>query len=353
MDKKNKKSLILLLMLLVIFIFTLTRALKPVKPKTIVMSSPDGKVEKINIQENEKSSMEDKVFSFQEIDQSVNKLQSLMKSIEEEEQQVASVSVSKDPFTKPGTKQLSPGTGQSPYTSILVQEIPAPDFKISGIVYDKEKPMVILDDEIKSENETKSGYLVKKILPDRVILKYKDKDFILYVKSDSIESTGISEIKLSDAIETGDTDIATSTANTYRSILKDNSPKFATVEKTDTVSSQPVVRQKKITRSQSIVLPDVNENAQKILTIQVASFAGNKKTQAIEFAKMLLSGGYENVRVEKIKNMYTVRIGVASDADILVPLCDGLRKYSETSFVRTAFYIQERIIFPPQNDMNI
>ncbi|HOL34339.1 MAG TPA: SPOR domain-containing protein [bacterium] len=353
MDKKNKKNVILLLVLLVIFIFTLVRALKPVKLKTITISSPDGKAEKINIQKGEtSSSKQDRIFSFQEIDQSISKVQSLVKSIEEEHR-VSSVSVSRDPFVKPGAKQISTGTRPSEYTSILVQEIPAPDFKISGIVYDKEKPMVILDDEIKAENEIKSGYLVQKILPDRVILKYKDKQFVLYVNSDSIENAGGSEVKLSDAIETGDTDIFITKANTYRSILKDSSANYQSSKKTEIIASQLAINQNNTTKNQAVAISDTIDRTQKILTVQVASFAGNKKTQAIEFAKTLLSEGYENVRVEKIKNMYTVRIGVASDTDTLIPLCENLKKYSETSFVRTAFYIQKRIVFPPQNDMNI
>ncbi|MGB9642473.1 MAG: SPOR domain-containing protein [Candidatus Ratteibacteria bacterium] len=340
MDKKNKKSLILLLVLLLIFVFTLVRALKPVKPKTIVVSSPGEGITTVR-QENS-SSKENRILSFQEMDQSISKVQSLVKSIDQQDQQVSTSASYRDPFLKPGAKQTLAGTRPSEYTSILVQEIPAPDFKISGIVYDKEKPMVILDDEIKAEKETKSGYTVEKILPDRVILKYKDKQFVLYVNNGkNVEGT---ELKMTDIAD--DTEISMVAQKGSDVIEKKNKITEMSANLSEDTS---ILKESRISTTSF----DEESRKEKIFTVQVASFSENKKEIAINLARKLVSDGYMEVRVEKINGMYTVRIGKSDKIDGLIPLYEQMKEYSETSFVRKAFYIEERIIFPPEDKVNM
>ncbi|MGC8805898.1 MAG: SPOR domain-containing protein, partial [Candidatus Ratteibacteria bacterium] len=325
MDKKNKKSLILLLVLLLIFVFTLVRALKPVKPKTIVVSSPGEGITTVR-QENS-SSKENRILSFQEMDQSISKVQSLVKSIDQQDQQVSTSASYRDPFLKPGAKQTLAGTRPSEYTSILVQEIPAPDFKISGIVYDKEKPMVILDDEIKAEKETKSGYTVEKILPDRVILKYKDKQFVLYVNNGkNVEGT---ELKMTDIAD--DTEISMVAQKGSDVIEKKNKITEMSANLSEDTS---IFKESRISTTSF----DEESRKEKIFTVQVASFSENKKEIAINLARKLVSDGYMEVRVEKINGMYTVRIGKSDKIDGLIPLYEQMKEYSETSFVRKAFY---------------
>ncbi|MCM8767457.1 MAG: hypothetical protein NC921_01565 [Candidatus Omnitrophica bacterium] len=56
-------------------------------------------------------------------------------------------------------------------------KIEKPDFKISGIVYDKEKPYVILNNEIKEEGNEIGNFIIQKIYPEKIILKDKNENF--------------------------------------------------------------------------------------------------------------------------------------------------------------------------------
>lgn len=335
MEKKNKKTLILLIVLLIIFIFTLTRALKVSKPKTITVSQnnigQEIQQEKIASKNNED------LFDFQEIDASLSKLQSIVKNIDEQSSQT-SIEIRKNPFKQTSEKIINSG-------SILRQDyVSEPDFKISGILYDKEKPMVIIDNEVKSENETKSGYSIYKIFSDRVILKKQDREFILYVSSD----------KISDAINMPEenlveTKFSTNETTLYQPIVTniDKPEKNSSIPKT--VVEPTIVKYE--TKEKSTI--DFSESEiKKIITVQIASFGENRKKQAIEFAKRLVSDGYKNVRVEKINDLYTVRIGTAQDKEELISLCENLKKYSETSFIRTGFLIKERIVYPPIENLS-
>jgi len=332
MDKKNKKTLILLVVLLLIFVFTLTRALKPVKPKTITINPQNKEGEKnAVVQQSEK----DELFSFEEIDTTIKKIQTLVKNIEESEKQVVKIETNKDPFQKPITKKYDVEKVQ--VSSILIPEVPvAPDFKVSGIIYDKNRPMAIIDDEIKSEKEIKSGYTIEKILPDRVILSYKDKQFTLFVNNGkNFENTNL---RISDA--SNDTGVSVATQNTTGLIdSKRNENRIAMI-------SGNLSEDTSVLKESSIATAQIDSTEQeKIFTIQVASFAENKKDMAINFAKKLISDGYEDVRVEKINGMYTIRIGKSSEKNDLIPLYEQIKQYSETSFLRKALYVRERIIF--------
>lgn len=353
MEKKNNKTLMLLFILILIFIFTLIRALKPAKPKTITVGQDEKLNEIVMTKQDVLSDKSDKVFDFQQIDMSMAKLQSIIKNIEEQEKQTIAIETNKNPFKQPGTQ---PVKMTSATVSILEPNyIPVPDFKISGIIYDKERPMAIIDDEVKAENEIKSGYKIHKILADRVILQRENKEFVLFVNS-SISAKNIrGEINMSDVPNTGDTEIFAKENKTY-SILKNTNNNTNEKNSIERVVA-PEVRKKEETIFTEMYSrePSINsgKNFQKILTVQVASFGRNRKHQAIEFAKKLQNFGFENVRVEKIDGIYTVRVGNNFDRNDLTVLCQQLKQFSETSFIRTAYLIENRIIYPPVEDINL
>ncbi|MCM8785454.1 MAG: hypothetical protein NC827_01670 [Candidatus Omnitrophica bacterium] len=67
---------------------------------------------------------------------------------------------------------------------IIVKEIEKkepikPDFKISGIVYDKKNPYVIINNEIKEEGEKISNFIIQKIYPEKIILKDEMENFFI------------------------------------------------------------------------------------------------------------------------------------------------------------------------------
>ncbi|MCM8788668.1 MAG: SPOR domain-containing protein, partial [Candidatus Omnitrophica bacterium] len=294
----------------------------------------------------------DKIFDFHQIDMSVNKLQCIIKNIEEQEKQTIAVEINKNPFRQPGAES-SRMTSDS--ASILKQDyISTPDFKVSGILYDKEKPMVIIDDEVKSENEIKSGYTIYRILADRVILRRENKEFVLYI-SPSISAKNIDDgINLSDATDSGDTEIYAKENITYSILRKLDHNAFETSEKISPTIDREVKPEKK--KEKVFGETDVKTlslSPEKILTVQVASFGKNRKQQAIEFARKLENSGFENIRVEKINGIYTVRAGKTDDRNDLINLCQQLKQFSETSFIRTAYVIQNRIIYPPMENINL
>lgn len=343
MEKKNKKTLIILFILLVIFIFTLARALKPVKPRTITVTQGEGKQEIIPV--GEKPSYKEEVFDFQQIDMSVSKLQSIAKSLEQQEEQFVVIETKKNPFQV----KSSVIAGKSPDTvSILRQDyVEAPDFRISGIVYDRYKPMVIIDDEIKAESETKDGYTIKKILADRIILRRENKEFVLHIGSDNNTISGA--INISDSTDLGDTGIFTG-GNKIQNIFSESSD--SSVQKSFVKESDSIINTVTEPKDNELSLL-AQQHYKKALTIQIASFGANKRKQAIEFAKKITDDGYQSVRVEFVDGMYTVRAGIAKDKEDLIPLCEELKKYSETSFIRTAYVIHTRIVYPPLTNITL
>ncbi len=339
MKKKNKKSLLLLGILLLIFIFTFVRALKPVKTTTTVISE-SGSEEILN-GGNEASSSSKELFDFKEFDRVVNRVQTLVKNIEQQQGESFRLSISRDPFSHPDTRYTDSKIETSSSKATASEIIVAPDFRVSGIVYDSEEPMVVIDDEVKAENETKSGYTISKILPDRVFLKYRDKTFVLYVDSENIVEK--QPFQISDADDVSDTLVFSSVRKNYRSILKD-SDGIAAGSSTAVRNSQPAISTLNIRGSYSD-----NRTNERIMTIQVASFDMNREKNAIELARKIISDGFVDVRVEKINGMYAIRVGRAAAIDDLTDLCGQLKKYSDSSFVRKAFYMENRIVFPQQD----
>ncbi|MCM8758654.1 MAG: SPOR domain-containing protein [Candidatus Omnitrophica bacterium] len=328
MERKNKKTLVLLFVLLLIFIFTLARALKPIKPRTITTTHREDIEQQLLSQKNED------MFDFQQLDASISKLQSIVRNIEQEQSQIIVIETKKNSFRQMEARVQS-GASSEPVSILRQDYVEIPDFRISGIVYDKEKPMVVIDNEVKAENDTKDGYTIKKILADRVILKRDNKEFVLFSNSNSVDFTN--SLNISDSTESNDTGIF-SKESAVQPVISRNT-EYETKQFSFVVEKS----------ADSFIQIEKN----RIFTIQLASFGKNKKKQAIEFAKKILDNGFENVRVEHINGMYTVRAGVAQEKDGLLALYEELKKYSDTLFVRSAYLVQSRIVYPPLTNINM
>ncbi|MCM8815680.1 MAG: SPOR domain-containing protein [Candidatus Omnitrophica bacterium] len=344
MEKKNKRAIVALFVLILIFIFTLVRALKPAKPRTVVINTGESTQNVIIDQQGLSQTKDDKVFDFQQVDVSLSKLLSIIKHIEEQEKQAITIETTKNPFRQPNTLTVKMPSEPS---SILKQDYAsAPDFRISGILYDKDKPMVIIDDEVKMENEIKSGYTIYRIFADRIILRHDNKEYTLYVNSPISTGFITDEIKMSDVTKTRDTEVFVEN-KAYPPLKQSEYYISETFEKL-----LPVIHEKAETEKRKYTLL-TEGNSQKIITVQVASFGINKQQQAIEFARTLEDSGFENVRVERINGFYTVRAGKSNDKNDLTDLCQKLKQFSSTAFIRTAYLIQNRIIYPPAVNINL
>ena len=83
-----------------------------------------------------------------------------------------------------------------------------------------------------------------------------------------------------------------------------------------------------------------------IITVQVCSYTKTEINNALETAKFLKSSGYQNVRVEHIGSLYTIRVGSYQTMAQAQKVNKRLQKQFPTSFVRNAYLIQQRIIWP-------
>ncbi|MCD6221003.1 hypothetical protein J7K25_02450, partial [bacterium] len=54
-----------------------------------------------------------------------------------------------------------------------------PEFNLSGIVYDDKKPIVILNSKVVEEKKYLGEYQIYKIFPEKVIIKYKNRYFVI------------------------------------------------------------------------------------------------------------------------------------------------------------------------------
>lgn len=95
-----------------------------------------------------------------------------------------------------------------------------------------------------------------------------------------------------------------------------------------------------------------SEKVQKIYTIQIGSFVKADLNKAIETAKSLENKEYlENVRVESISNLFTVRAGNYGSIEEAKKIHEELKKLFPKSFVRDAYYIKQRIVYPVEKEI--
>ena len=95
------------------------------------------------------------------------------------------------------------------------------------------------------------------------------------------------------------------------------------------------------------------ENNRTVYTIQVSSHQQQDLPEAIEIARRLQKKNFSDVRVELIGQFYTVRVGTYQSENETRTVFQEIRKEFPDSFVRTGYYIVERIVYPEKNTQPI
>jgi len=83
-----------------------------------------------------------------------------------------------------------------------------------------------------------------------------------------------------------------------------------------------------------------------IYTIQISSFAETEMEANKKIANMLESKGYQDIRIEKIGGSYTLRVGRYTNREKAQETYASIKQMYPNSFLRTAYYIPERIVYP-------
>jgi len=83
---------------------------------------------------------------------------------------------------------------------------------------------------------------------------------------------------------------------------------------------------------------------EEIYTIQIASYTRTGFTRAKELIEQLKDTGIEDIRLEKINDIFTVRAGVYKTKQEAEQTLEKLKKTLPDSFVKKAYYIEERIV---------
>lgn len=252
------------------------------------------------------------------IESDLTRIESALAKMGAEENRGLTAEMPRDPF-HPYVGGRSIVREQAGQPAVVTETTDAPTFVVSGIVYDKEKPLAIIDEEVKTQDEVKAGYLIYRILPDRVLLKKKGQTFVLRVDSSRPEFPADSGIQLSEDTESTDSRLQ---------VLKD--------DRVGPAADAPVAGKP----DYSLRPPDT------IKTIQVASFGTEGRTACLEMARSLEARGYSEVRAECIEGVYTVRVGRFQRNQDISELYRELKEISDSAFIRTAYYIEERIIHP-------
>jgi len=91
------------------------------------------------------------------------------------------------------------------------------------------------------------------------------------------------------------------------------------------------------------------ENHKTVYTIQVSSHQPQDLPKAIEIARRLQEKNFSDVRVELIGQLYAVRLGMYQKEKETWPVFQEIKQEFPDSFVRTGYYLPERIVYPEKN----
>jgi len=71
------------------------------------------------------------------------------------------------------------------FESIIIEE--PPNFKITGIIYSKNKSYILVEEKILKEGDEIDGFILKKVYPDYVIFEKKGKLYKLTTEAENVE----------------------------------------------------------------------------------------------------------------------------------------------------------------------
>jgi len=418
MEQEKKKKLILIGILLVVLVTVWAIVLSPGKK----VSGNLGRTKSAGKVITQPVSNSQQAFKLEEVERTVKQVRDLLKAMEEKENQGGSQVAAKDPFLR--RVQSKPVVFPEITRSILKEE-PArlPSFVLSGILYDRARPLAIINEKVCSESEQIEGFQVYEIRPDSVVLKNREQTLTLQLSASAgteiIEQKMITEQKKVETTgsvvnsfseESGDSTIAAgkekhSVDSWFRTIqvlsvpaeniqwareqaqylvqkgfervrlLKDDEfvvlrsglyknfydaksdwKKLAGLYRTAfikkvTIDSEEGRILEKFQVAKSWPAQDKEKSGEKkqtILTIQVASYESQAKEEAVKMAEKLVQHGYPDVRVENINGFYAVRIGRwMRKEEFLTDILEELKQSRADSFLRTGYYLPERIVYLP------
>jgi len=216
-----------------------------------------------------------------------------------------------------------------------------PDFILSGIVYDAEKPLAIINNEVKALHEKIGPFVITQIRERSVLLTYKKKTFSLTLDSSGTSLVADGSRRLSGK-EEPDRYAAAETGE-YRNILRTDDHPAAPNRMEETAPAVVTT---------ALTPPEATEtaaggNGRTIVTIQAYTFGAQEGDRAKQRAAALAQEGYQDVRVEAIGENLVVRVGIFKNRNDSSAVLRRLRTRAATAFVRTALYREDRIVYAP------
>jgi len=165
----ERRKVIVLVILSIILVISWIIVLKPTKKKKNRI--------KINISMDENIS-EEPVFggiNIREVERSISEVKDKIEEISKRKGKSIRISLRRNPFY-PLVKKKEPEKKEKKEEEII------PDFVISGILYDEEKPMAIINDKVVSEGDFIFGWEVVDIEKGSVLIGRGNKFFYLTMK---------------------------------------------------------------------------------------------------------------------------------------------------------------------------
>jgi hypothetical protein len=337
--KKEKKQLIILGSLILILVISWSVVLSTsgndtVKRITVEDTAKTGKAQKLMV----KTIFPAKINPGQ-LENNLIKLKENIEEVERiEESNHRKLKFGKDPFADYEKTAVTTAKSKINDQDDNVSEsknIQLPGFRVTGIIYDEVKPLAIIDDKVFAEKDTIGEYTVYHIFPEKVLVKKENTVFILSMGQDGgqAETTGLIVKASPSPSDKGKTESIVK--------MRDDGKN----EKTEEILSKTDSTEKVTGGEKTKKRKTASEKDDVIKTVQVSSLPESYRENALEFAGLLEDKGFDNVRVEFIGGMYTVRVGTYSSVKEAENVFSKLKEISPSAFIRNAYYIQSRIIY--------
>ncbi|HOL66751.1 MAG TPA: SPOR domain-containing protein, partial [bacterium] len=275
---EQKKKLVLMGVLLVVLIISWTVVLSPKKKsgKAVPGKLPE------NITSQAAAPPLQNNFNLSEVERTMKEARAALTAVEETETGGKGADWGKNPFSPwgPPARSVSPVMTHS----ILKETRPGlPTFTLSGIIYDRARPLAIINEQVCTESERLEGYQVYRIYPDRVVLKSSEHTLVL-----KITSSGGTEL-------------------VEEKVLAEQKEK----EKTSEVSAVGVseVKEKNFLSGKKEERQVKSGSGATFKTVQVLSVPEENISQAKEEGKKLANQGFDRVRLLKDDDFVVLRVG--------------------------------------------
>ncbi|MFA5644947.1 MAG: hypothetical protein WDA18_01115 [Candidatus Ratteibacteria bacterium] len=247
-------------------------------------------------------------------------------------------------FSYAAEKILSKKEDPSPVTPISL----SPDFILSGIIFDDNSPLAILGDEVKKEREVKNGFLITRILRDRVLLSKEGKEFVMRLREPAenfLQPPRSIPVIRRTALSSQESEYSKGFHSILRSETMQSIPLSLNKQEPPPINTLNLPLESEDSIERFSAMPE----EEKIKTIQVYTFAINEEALAIHRAQHLIEEGFPDVRVERIENAYALRVGIFHLNESAEELWQKLQRISPSSFIRNAYYKRKNIFYEKKN----